>query len=231
LQYVGDDQMARARRSGFTLIELLVVIAIISILAAMLMPVFSRARAKARQASCQSNLHQLGIAIKMYIEDYDEFMPLWSQAGGAPDGSGRLPGYAGTWDDSIQPYVKNRQILICPDNPYGTQYRSYSMPRYVSGIEIGRIRNVVEAVMLMEKGAYVPGTWEDAAAENFHQSTSQVPDQRYFHFDGKNFLFLDGHGKWYNKSSGPFAASYRDGGEPGDCEYPALPPVGDWPPG
>ena len=222
--------MARGEREAFTLIELLVVIAIISVLASMLMPVFARSRAKARQTACQSNLHQLGLAIKMYVEDYDEFMPLWSLAGGNPDGSGRRPGYVGSWDDTIQPYSRNRQILMCPDNPYGRQFRSYAMPRYVSGIEYGRLPNVVDTVVLMEKGAYVPGSWEDAAAENFHQSTSQTPDQRYFHFDGKNFLFLDGHVKWYNRSGGPFAAAYRDGGEPGDCEYAELPPTGDWPP-
>lgn len=216
-------------RRGFTLIELLVVIAIIAVLASMLMPVFSRARAKARRSSCQSNLHQLGVAFKMYIDDYDEFMPPWSHAGGNPDGSGRRPGYVGSWDDLIFPYSRNRQILVCPDNPYRRDARSYSMPRYVSGIEFSHFSNVVDTVMLIEKGAYLPSAWEDAAAENFHQSTSRHPDQRYFHTDGKNFLFLDGHVKWYTKSGGPFAQNLRDGGRPGDCEIPGTPPYGDWP--
>jgi prepilin-type N-terminal cleavage/methylation domain-containing protein/prepilin-type processing-associated H-X9-DG protein len=219
-----------ARHRGFTLIELLVVIAIIAILASMLMPVFSRARAKARRTACQSNLHQLGVSMKMYIDDYDEFMPRWSLAGGNPDGSGRLPGYVGSWDDVIFPYTRNQQILVCPDNPYRPDARSYSMPRYVSGVEFGRFPSVTATVMLMEKGAYLPGAWEDAAAENFHQSTSETPDQRYFHSQGKNFLFLDGHVKWYTKSSGPFAADLREGGEPGDCEIADYPPYGDWPP-
>jgi prepilin-type N-terminal cleavage/methylation domain-containing protein len=70
----------RSRR-GFTLIELLVVIAIIAILAAILFPVFSKAREKARQASCLSNQKQIGLAMMMYIEDYDEtYPPAWPQA-------------------------------------------------------------------------------------------------------------------------------------------------------
>ena len=77
--------------------------------------------------------------------------------------------------------------------------------------------------------AHLPGAWEDAAAENSHQSTSQNPDQRYFHTDGKNFLFLDGHVRWYTKSGGPFAQNLRDGGRPGDREIAGIPPYGDWP--
>ncbi len=98
------------RRRGFTLIELLVVIAIIAILAAILFPVFARAREKARQASCQSNLKQIALAWLMYAQDYDErVMP--ARYGLGASGAG-----CGIWwyEGIIDPYTKNRQMLVCP---------------------------------------------------------------------------------------------------------------------
>ena len=93
-------------RKGFTLIELLVVIAIIAILAAILFPVFAQAREKGRQASCLSNMKQLGTSISMYAQDYDEVFPPgvesnWSFA---------------TWIRTTQPYVKNIQVYRCPSD-------------------------------------------------------------------------------------------------------------------
>ena len=221
--------MNRRQPRGFTLIELLVVIAIIAILASILFPVFARARAKARQSACVSNLRQLGTALAVYADDFDEMLPLWSLAGGAPDGSGRGAPPDCTWDTQILPYMKNTQILICSDNPYGRTYRSYAMPRYVSGQALGVFPNVTATVTLFEKGHYAPGAWEDAAGENFHQSTSMNPTPQYFHFGGKDFLFIDGHVKWYTASSGPFAETGGPGGEAGDCEAVGEHPTGDWP--
>ena len=80
-------------RRGFTLIELLVVIAIIAILAAILFPVFAQAREKARQASCTSNLKQIGMAFKMYIQDYDE---RWPQSAPITANSGNTAGQLGS---------------------------------------------------------------------------------------------------------------------------------------
>lgn len=102
----------RARKSAFTLIELLVVIAIIAILAAILFPVFARARENARRTSCQSNLKQIGIGMLQYVQDYDEKVPR-SYYGIDRDASG-----AGRWKwmDVIFPYVKNEQIFNCPSD-------------------------------------------------------------------------------------------------------------------
>ncbi len=96
------------KRTGFTLIELLVVIAIISILAAILFPVFARAREKARQASCQSNLKQLGIVVAMYLQDYDGHYPFANM--NYTDSAGVSMWWANLYD----PYAKNKQVWICP---------------------------------------------------------------------------------------------------------------------
>lgn len=109
--------MVRGQR-GFTLIELLVVIGIIVILAAILFPVFGRARAKAQQTSCLANVKSIGMAMMMYSSDFDNRLPL---VRGPLVG----PSYLGSWIDLLQPYVKNTQVFICPASSYdSTDWRS-----------------------------------------------------------------------------------------------------------
>jgi prepilin-type N-terminal cleavage/methylation domain-containing protein/prepilin-type processing-associated H-X9-DG protein len=113
-------------KRGFTLIELLVVIAIIAILAAILFPVFARAREKARMSSCQSNLKQIALGIMMYTQDADGRGPLgWSAAG--PDVGGSI-----RWRDTVQPYIKNKQVYVCPSNSTDGVY-SYGFFNAFSG--------------------------------------------------------------------------------------------------
>src|SRR5690606_33473906 len=102
-----ENQFKKNIQTGFTLIELLVVIAIIALLAAILFPVFARARENARRTSCHSNLKQMGTATMMYIQDYDERYPF-----GYDD---RSPGVY--WPDLLQPYTKSRQLFYCPSSP------------------------------------------------------------------------------------------------------------------
>ena len=106
--------------SGFTLIELLVVIAIIAILAAILFPVFSRVREKARQTQCVSNHRQLGLGVQQYAQDYDErFPPSRLNIGGTL----LLP-----WSANIQPYVKNHQLFACPSDPRPPSGTGHNQP-------------------------------------------------------------------------------------------------------
>jgi prepilin-type N-terminal cleavage/methylation domain-containing protein/prepilin-type processing-associated H-X9-DG protein len=103
-------------KRGFTLIELLVVIAIISILAAILFPVFARARENARRASCLSNLKQLGLAVMQYTQDNDERMPPGSTSNSTytlPNGTVRANSTM-LWYHMIYPYLKSSQIMNCP---------------------------------------------------------------------------------------------------------------------
>src|SRR5438132_2007241 len=105
--------MRRLSRLGFTLIELLVVIAIIAILAAILFPVFAQAREKARMSVCLSNQRQLGTALMMYVQDYDETFPyIRFHAYSAQKGTNTY-----VWKNAVRPYLKSKDVLACPSNP------------------------------------------------------------------------------------------------------------------
>ena len=107
--------MPRTRKRAFTLIELLVVIAIIAILAAILFPVFAQARDRARMSACLSNERQIGTALMMYAQDYDETLPYirFHGVGACPKGA-----QCYVWKNAIQPYLKSLDVLGCPSNPY-----------------------------------------------------------------------------------------------------------------
>ena len=113
-----------SRRAAFTLIELLTVVGIIAILAAILFPVFAAARGKAREIVCVSNLRQIGLAIRMYAQDYDEIYPwavdptdkytpiIWSMY---PEFQAQIP-FMPFMHEVLQPYIRSREIFRCPSD-------------------------------------------------------------------------------------------------------------------
>lgn len=218
-------------KRGFTLIELLVVIAIIAILAAILFPVFARARENARRASCQSNLKQIGLAMAQYSQDYDERYTA-AQTGDY------------SWDRMIAPYLGfkvdeesstqgSAMILRCPsdsivrNNGSGRPTRSYAMPitpwfhdnpggslyfgRNVSGNQLlsdtGRalaeFPTPATTFMIVEQ----PDPDNTFGMKYNHHSRGPISNGdggrqdhymrgRTNHFDGWNYLYVDGHVKW-----------------------------------
>ena len=203
------------KRHGFTLIELLVVIAIIAILAAILFPVFARAREKARAASCLSNCKQLGLGLMMYCQDNDEYYTI-NEPHGANDVAAKW------WCSRIYPYVKNKQIWACPSAPsvVSYYYADGSLPArtiphgwgfdqvhypyrtiYDTPMTIGDIKQPANSGVLFEKTnaittmpyVYCAVCYPTAAAY-----TSQVADR---HNNGLNVRFYDGHAKWLSKTT------------------------------
>jgi len=161
-----------SKRRGFTLIELLVVIAIIAILAAILFPVFARARESARRASCLSNLKQIGLGVMMYVQDYDEIYPRAVQKNKQVS---NIPGLqvvdfgggdtAWLWYTMIYPYVKSVQVFRCPStsivNSYPT-YGNYGANYYMMSyhgvdsppINMASVESPASTYMILDGSAY-----------------------------------------------------------------------------
>ena len=198
-------QHVRSNKRAFTLIELLVVIAIISILAAILFPVFARARENARRASCMSNLKQIGLGFMMYTQDYDERYPNIGSTDTDkviyPDGVLE----ANNWVMRIYPYVKSTELFNCPSSennwtgtaiPNLSRHVSYGInaamiPSTGSAISIASVEKPSETLLAAD-GA---GTFPYAV----FQSAITTGNTRYIsdrHLDGTNIVFADGHVKW-----------------------------------
>ncbi len=208
--------MRPRRLAGFTLIELLVVIAIIAILAAILFPVFARARAKARQAKCLSNLKQIGLSFHMYATDYDELLPVfapsqfnwtygWYVSAGHMNAMARL--YA-----SLEPYIKNAQIWYCDDDVR----RGYAQANGGWGTDADAQAGRISYAFCTQWNTYGPAPGYDPMCPDPTYPTDLVrgevskqnlmcdnglyndpaPYDGTAHADGSNFLFLAGHVKY-----------------------------------
>ena len=209
----------RYGEAGFTLIELLVVIGIICILAAILFPVFARAREKGRQTVCLSNMKQLAYAVYMYAGENDEFMPpywvpVWDFAN---------PTAKGNYLGALIPYLKTLGVFRCPSgipNLSGTNYNptGYSDTNYmgnaaIMGKTIGKNKNPAGIAYLQECAEHQNVAWYRPEPLDRYNPIKTSEKYRYWHdystwkgmtrewqsnnhFGGGNLVYCDGHAEW-----------------------------------
>jgi prepilin-type N-terminal cleavage/methylation domain-containing protein/prepilin-type processing-associated H-X9-DG protein len=170
------------RRSAFTLIELLVVIAIIAILAAILFPVFARARENARRTTCISNMKQISLGMMMYTKDYDERYPNYAYpvpTTETPEGGWWLSGYM-FWGNMIYPYVKNEQMFVCPSSPAaGTNYSPTTVGPYTSHYGINATDNIIPTGQWGAPGPHINVVVAPAKAYLFTDSSYYTVSSAY----------------------------------------------------
>ncbi len=210
------------RLVGFTLIELLVVVAIIAILAAILFPVFARARENARRTSCMSNLKQIGLAFISYAQDYDERYPSVNWTGGSyvwPNGSTSA---ANPWYLKIYPYVKSVQVFNCPSAPDNLKWTgaylggpfSYgaNLDFFTSGGSqlLSGIDKPSQTVMVVDSNYQSMQSFLNDGVAPWWNVDRALLDR---HLDGGNISFADGHVKWQvlrrNSDCDPLSATCR----------------------
>ena len=209
----------RHKIPAFTLIELLVVIAIIAILAAILFPVFARARENARRSACQSNLKQIGLGVAQYTQDYDEKYPAQISSSVPDFATSTTPNYI----NQIQPYIKSLQLFRCPSAsdltgtpaPTDTSATSYPYNGVFSGYSNGGVVGGIRSVSSIQSPSTII-QFHEYATSNQSQTRPRYnapsdpaiwrdwmgnADFDNNHFDGANFLFADGHVKFRRRDT------------------------------
>jgi prepilin-type N-terminal cleavage/methylation domain-containing protein len=202
-----------SHKVAFTLIELLVVIAIIAILAAILFPVFGRARENARRSSCLSNLKQIGMGIMQYTQDYDEYYPLNGANIYTSNSTDAYQRSRNSWRSLIFPYVRSEQVFVCPSNPDkeadtfdvntapGSFKKSYNglmgtvLSTTDTPVKITSVINPSTTLAVIE--VFNGGTGEDASKiGSINPGYNQHQDDMFAgHMGTSNFLFSDMHVK------------------------------------
>ncbi len=230
--------MSKERQKGFTLIELLVVIAIIAILAAILFPVFAKAREKALMASCLSNSKQFILAHLMYAQDYDNNLVLRTFRG--------VPPY--NWPTALDPYTKNEKVQYCPAKPeckdpnritrdrychYGVNIRAFGKWSSSLGHELPTMLSEIEApaqfILMAETGPYYACILEGRPWDlqwGFHLSYPPYWDDLLGrpgvysgigdwerHNGGCHVMYADGHAKWTKMEQVNHSANWELSGE------------------
>lgn len=226
--------------NGFTLIELLVVIAIIAVLAAILFPVFAQARESARKTSCLSNQKQLGTAVLMYVQDYDEQLPnaINGAAGvNLPGGwvyytafpANATPKSFDVTQGSLFPYVKSAQVFVCPSDAQGRAAgNSYAVNSCVFtmniplavGKSLAAFDSAASWALMTEEAI---GIGDETGAFLRTNSTDDgfllygLNFLSTRHQEGSNFMFVDGHSKWFRLAQA-VTAKLMTGGESDTCQ-------------
>ena len=209
-------------RRGFTLIELLVVIAIIAILAAILFPVFAKAREKARTSSCTNNTKQMSLAMLQYAQDYDE---KFSMLGNGSQLTPVIPGdnvfnynpapyniFYRSWASNIYPYIKNTQVYRCPSTDYANYGVAYGLPAYYANtvtntlpylfntvIAMAKLKTPSQSCMITEKGG--GGGYQYVLSTQYYAC-------RMDHNEGGIVGYFDGHVKWLKFETGDLGAPW-----------------------
>jgi prepilin-type N-terminal cleavage/methylation domain-containing protein/prepilin-type processing-associated H-X9-DG protein len=212
-----------ASKSAFTLIELLVVIAIIALLAAILFPVFGRARENARRSACQSNLKQIGLGVAMYVQDYDERFPFQISQSVAAYATSK-----NSWIPKLTPYIKGRMVFACPSGelaagaePTGDSDNSYFASAFiismcavfnstnnpspwvtslVNVVSPSAVAMLAETCSRSENSTLRPRMQTATSCPNHKMEDCCQATYHLAHFEGSNLLYVDGHVKWLKKT-------------------------------